>query len=71
VRCSRAPFDHPELLVPDGHKPGVVKKDGRLADKLRVLPATGAGGDASGSCLANAGDLFEIAKNISGLPLKP
>ena len=37
VRCSRAPFDHPELLVPDGHKPGVVKKDGRLADKLRVL----------------------------------
>jgi cytochrome c peroxidase len=71
VRCSRAPFDHPELLVPDGHKPGVVKKDGRLADKLRVLAATGAGGNASGSCLANAGDLFEIARNINGLPLKP
>jgi cytochrome c peroxidase len=71
VRCSRAPFDHPELLVPDGQKANVVKKDGRLADKLRTLSATGSNGDASGSCLANAGDLFEIAKNINGLPVKP
>jgi cytochrome c peroxidase len=70
VRCSRAPFDHPELLVPDGQKPDVVKKDGRLADRLRTLTATGADGDASGSCLANAGDLFEIARNINGLPVK-
>jgi cytochrome c peroxidase len=70
VRCSRAPFDHPELLVPDGQKPNVVKSDGRLADKLRTLAATGAGGDSSGSCLANAGDLFEIARNINGLPVK-
>ena len=51
VRCSRAPFDHPELLVPDGQKPDVVKKDGRLADKLRTLKATGAAGDASGRAL--------------------
>jgi hypothetical protein len=71
VRCSRAPFDHPELLVPDGHKANVVKKDGRLADKLRILSATGANGDTTISCLENAGDLFEIARNINGLPVKP
>jgi hypothetical protein len=34
------------------------------------LNATGADGDASGSCLANAGDLFEIARNINGLPVR-
>src|SRR3954451_343054 len=71
VRCSRAPFDHPELLVPDGQKPNVVKSDGRLADQLRTLAATGAGGDVSGSCLANAGDLLETDRNINGLPVKP
>jgi hypothetical protein len=44
VRCSRAPFDHLELLVPDGQKQNASTKDRRLADKLRlwrlsVLPA--------------------------------
>jgi cytochrome c peroxidase len=68
VRCSRAPFDHPELLLPDGHKPGVVTKDGRLADRLRLLEKVGASGLESGKCLNNAGDLFEVAKSISALP---
>ena len=54
VRCSRAPFDHPELLIPDGHKPDVVKKDGRLADKLRTLQPVGAGGMPSSTISTNA-----------------
>jgi hypothetical protein len=70
VRCSRAPFDHPELLLPDGHKPDVVKMDGRLADKLRVLKAVGAAGFPESRCMSNAGDLFEVARNINGFPIK-
>jgi hypothetical protein len=71
ARCSRAPFDHPEFLVPNGQKQNSSTKDGRLVDKLRTLAATGAAGDTPGSCLTNAGDLFEIARNINGLPIKP
>jgi cytochrome c peroxidase len=71
VRCSRAPFDHPELLIPDGHKAGVYKADGRVADRLRILKATGAAGYGSASCPANTGNLFDMARNINGLPIKP
>jgi cytochrome c peroxidase len=70
VRCSRAPFDHPELLIPDGHKADTVKKDGRLADRLRVLNATGAAGYPSNRCPDNTGNLFDMARNINGFPIK-
>jgi cytochrome c peroxidase len=70
VRCSRAPFDHPELLVPVGHKPDTYKADGRQADQLRVLKASGAAGDPSASCPANTGNLFDMARNINGFPPK-
>lgn len=49
VRWERAPFDHPEILIPDGH-PGdhlvVVDSDGDgyADDALRELPAVGKGG---------------------------
>lgn len=70
VRCSRAPFDHPELLIPDGHKADTVKKDGRLADRLRVLNATGAAGYPANRCPDNTGNLFDMARNINGFPIK-
>lgn len=70
VRCSRAPFDHPELLLPDGHKPNTVKKDGRLADRLRILKATGEAGYPSNKCPSNTGNLFDMARNINGMPAK-
>ncbi len=70
VRCSRAPFDHPELLIPDGHKPDTVKADGRLADRLRVLNATGAAGYPSDKCPSNTGNLFDMARNINGMPIR-
>ena len=70
VRCSRAPFDHPELLIPDGHKADTIKKDGRLADRLRVLNATGAAGYPANRCPDNTGNLFDMARNINGFPIK-
>ncbi|HYP14701.1 MAG TPA: cytochrome c peroxidase, partial [Bryobacteraceae bacterium] len=45
VRYKRAPFDHPEILVPDGHflGPNLVFNDGsgRAVDELRIIPAVG------------------------------
>lgn len=41
VRFQRAPFDHPELIVPNGHNGSV---DGVAIDNLIRLPAVGAGG---------------------------
>jgi len=49
VRWERAPFDHPELLVPNGHpldERMVVDAngDGKAEDAFRAIPAVGAGG---------------------------
>lgn len=55
VQCDAAPFDHPSLKVPNGHKP-----NGR--DKVLKIPAVGSNGAAGTAygCLSNAGDLFAI-----------
>lgn len=55
VRCDAAPFDHPSLKVPNGHKPN--GKDNVL--KIPAVGADGAAGTAYG-CLPNGGDLFAI-----------
>ena len=55
VESQSAPFDHPELFVPDGHLwdvPNAELQDdgsgsGRAADNFVVIPATGAGGGAA------------------------
>jgi len=70
VRCSRGPFDHPELLIPDGHRPDRIKPDGRLADQLRVLRAVGAAGYPEHRCPSNTGNLFDMARNINGFPIR-
>jgi hypothetical protein len=47
VRWERAPFDHPQLLVPDGHDlriEGDPRRRRALADRLREIPAVGAAG---------------------------
>jgi hypothetical protein len=47
VRDERAPFDHPQLFVPDGHSvriDGNPKRTRVLADALREVPAVGAAG---------------------------
>lgn len=69
VRCSKAPFDHPELLLPDGHR-DTVRPDGRLADQMRLLRATGAAGYPSTRCPSNTGNLFDMARNINGFPIR-
>jgi len=48
VRWEQAPFDHPQLFVPDGH-PGDQRQvtnrgDGNATDALLEIPAVGAGG---------------------------
>jgi cytochrome c peroxidase len=49
VRRAAAPFDHPQLFVPDGH-PGnhqsVQQRNGQAVDSLREIPATGRNGGA-------------------------
>jgi cytochrome c peroxidase len=63
VMCDRAPFDHPELRIPNGHSRFDVNRDGKADDVLALLPATGAAGyDGDGKpelCLPNTGDLFD------------
>jgi hypothetical protein len=61
VACERAPFDHPQLTVPNGHVELDSNGDGRANDINRVLPAVGRGGlPAAGlPCLKNSGNLFD------------
>jgi hypothetical protein len=60
VQCDQAPFDHPSLLVFDGHRPTDLNRDGKADDILFNLPAVGAEGynPNSGYCIPNSGDLF-------------
>ncbi|HCP13030.1 MAG TPA: hypothetical protein DIT89_11915 [Planctomycetaceae bacterium] len=44
VRLQKAPFDHPELILVNGHS---TTSQPRATDNLLVLPATGAGGGRS------------------------
>ncbi len=47
VRQEQAPFDHPQLLVPDGHEERIAgnpKRSRVLVDRLREIPAVGAAG---------------------------
>jgi hypothetical protein len=37
-QCDRAPFDHPELLIPVGHKPADQNRDSRADDIVFRLP---------------------------------
>jgi cytochrome c peroxidase len=51
VRDQSAPFDHPELFVPDGEKTDasgsvMTSASGRAVDCFKQVPATGAGGGA-------------------------
>jgi cytochrome c peroxidase len=47
VRIAAAPFDHPQLFVPNGH-PGndtvVMQRNGQAVDSLLEIPATGRNG---------------------------
>ncbi len=49
VRLQRAPFDHPQLLVPDGHpvnsgRSSATTRPGNAADQLISIPAVGLDG---------------------------
>jgi cytochrome c peroxidase len=47
VRWERAPFDHPQLFVPDGHREvieGDPKRTRKLPDRVREIPAVGSAG---------------------------
>jgi len=50
VRFARAPFDHPQLFVPNGHEVGanglVIADNGRARDIIMEIPAVGATGRA-------------------------
>jgi hypothetical protein len=60
VQCDKAPFDHPELMILNGHTATDPNHDGKATDNTFKLPAAGAAGYApsSGFCIPNAGDLF-------------
>ena len=47
VRWEQAPFDHPQLLIPNGHEArveGNPKRSRVLVDRLQEIPAVGAAG---------------------------
>jgi cytochrome c peroxidase len=46
VRCEQAPFDHPEIILPNGAKGGNVKDDGtgQAVENFEKIKAVGAGG---------------------------
>jgi cytochrome c peroxidase len=53
VKNQSAPFDHPELFVPDGEKTDasgnvMTNTSGQAVDCFKQVPATGAGGGARG-----------------------
>ena len=51
VRYEQAPFDHPQIFVPNGHPTFgghiVADEDGRAVDDLIEIRAVGAGGGAA------------------------
>ncbi len=47
VRMEKAPFDHPQLIIPNGHGPSDANNDGRADDLTREIPAVGAAGRAA------------------------
>ena len=51
VRCEQAPFDHPQIILPNGAKGGNVKDDGtgQAVENFETIGAVGAGG--SNKCL--------------------
>jgi cytochrome c peroxidase len=56
VRCQRAPFDHPEIILPEGHKKkgnGSLKDDGtgQGKDRITIIKKVGANGTGPGQCL--------------------
>jgi cytochrome c peroxidase len=59
VACHAGPFDHPSIQLPNGYTSALLP-DGRTAEVLSILPATGSGGlTALGKpCFPNAGNLF-------------
>ena len=59
VACHAGPFDHPALPLSNGYT-GVLLSDGRTAEVISTLPATGVSGlTAIGKpCFPNAGNLF-------------
>jgi cytochrome c peroxidase len=73
VRCDSAPFDHPELRVPNGSSKTDRDGDGMADDVMALIPATGAGGyQADGKaalCLPNTGNLFDA--NLRNRLTKP
>jgi cytochrome c peroxidase len=59
VACHAGPFDHPALPLSNGYT-GVLLPDGRTAEVISTLPATGVSGLAAlgKPCFPNAGNLF-------------
>ena len=74
VQCDKAPFDHPELTILNGHKDTDPNGDGKATDIKFTLPAVGASGysPSSGLCIPNTGDLFAPGmQSRSGGPRAP
>jgi cytochrome c peroxidase len=57
VACESAPFDHPELRIPNGQSGSNLRllpgARGLALDDWRTLPATGSNGRTLGTCMRN------------------
>lgn len=63
VACEEAPFDHPSLIVPNGHSNSDLDADGLADDRVIELPEIGASGRQveNYDCIDNTGDLFQMS----------
>lgn len=63
VACEEAPFDHPSLVLPNGHANSDLDADGLADDHVLELPEIGASGRQAESydCIANTGNLFQMS----------
>jgi len=72
VRLQKAPFDHPELILVNGHSTTTMP---RATDNLVVLSATGAGGgkplQTFQQALESGLDLFPISNPRPAVPAAP
>jgi hypothetical protein len=52
VRCKQAPFDHPEIILPEGHQ---TQDDGsgQAKDKTTTIDAVGASGVNANKCIGS------------------
>lgn len=66
VRCDQAPFDHPSIKVPNGHREIDDNNDGKADTIFAHIDAVGRAGVSQSQCIPNTGNLFDMQLRLKG-----